>query len=312
MLKKNLLISKALSVILILVLLVGCKSTGPDFIEETVTFTDALNREVTVKKGATRCAAVLGSFADIWLLAGGEVCASTDDGWEDFNLPLENAENLGKLNKPDTEKIIASRPDIVLLSATLSKHIELKPLLENAGLTIAYFDVNTFEEYLSMLKILTDITGKSQLYEKNGEALQKDIEEIKKINIPKEKRTVLFLRASAGYIRAKNSENSVLGEMLKEFNCINIADSDKMLLENLSIESILAKNPYRIFIVQTGDDENATKDNLEKMMKENPLWQELDAVKNNRVHYMEKRLFNLKPNVHWGEAYETLKEILTQ
>ena len=308
--RKNLLITKIICTALVLICLAGCKNR--ENIEETVTFTDGLNREVTVKKGASRCAAVLGSFADIWILAGGEVCASTDDGWEDFKLPLENAENLGKLNKPDVEKIISSKPDIVLLSASLSKHVELKPILESAGLKVAYFDVNTFEEYLSMLKILTDITGKKDLYEKNGEALRQRIEEIKKAEIPEEKRTVLFLRASAGYIRAKNSENSVLGEMLKEFNCINIADSDEMLLENLSIESIFVKNPYRIFIVQTGDDENATKENLEKMMQENPLWQELDAVKNNRVHYMEKRLFNLKPNVHWGEAYEILKKILTQ
>ena len=40
---------------------------------DTVNFTDALGREIKVSKNPKRVAALLGSFADIWLLAGGEV-----------------------------------------------------------------------------------------------------------------------------------------------------------------------------------------------------------------------------------------------
>ena len=120
----------------------------------------------------------------------------------------------------------------------------------------------------------------------------------------------MFLRASSGYIRAKNSEGSILGEMLKELGCVNIADSDSSLLENLSIESIIKQNPYRIFIVQVGDDEKAVRKNITEMMEENPAWYTLSAVKENRLHYMDKRLFNLKPNARWNESYEILCGIL--
>ena len=40
--------------------------------------------------------------------------------------------------------------------------------------------------------------------------------------------------------KVKNSENSVLGEMLAALGCVNIADSDASLLEELSMEAILA------------------------------------------------------------------------
>jgi len=52
------------------------------------------------------------------------------------------------------------------------------------------------------------------------------------------------------------------------------------------------------------------KENVNRFFAENPLWLELDAVKNDRVHYMDKRLFNLKPNAYWGESYIQLEEIL--
>jgi len=52
----------------------------------------------------------------------------------------------------------------------------------------------------------------------------------------------------------EGSDGTVLGAMLKDLGCINIADSDAMLLENLSVEYILRSDPDYVFIVQRGDD----------------------------------------------------------
>ena len=76
------------------------------------------------------------------------------------------------------------------------------------------------------------------------------------------------------------------------------------------MESILLQNPDKILIVQSGDDAEGMKKNVEKMFAENPLWNELDAVKNKQVYFLDKHLYNLKPNARWAEAYETLAEIL--
>ena len=60
-----------------------------------------------------------------------------------------------------------------------------------------------------------------------------------------------------------------------------------------------------------GSDTEAAKASLENMMRENPAWGTLKAVRENRLHRMEKALFNLKPNARWAEAYEKLYETLT-
>ena len=319
MLKRSLsvksVIALFMSAVIMISLFCGCAEKAPQKEEsDTVTFTAALDREVTVKKNPERVAALIGSFADVWTLAGGTVCASADDAWDDFDLDLPNAVNLGGAHSPNLELLLSANPDFVIASSSTAADVEMKEPLENAGITVAYFDVSSFDDYLEMLKVCTDITGREDLYEQNGLNIKKQIDDIKsdfaKENIPENERTVLILRASAGFVKAKGSKGTVLGEMLADLGCVNIADSDKTLLENLSIESIIKREPYRIFVVVMGDDTEAAKNKLSSVMEENPAWGELDAVKQNRLYFMDKKLFNLKPNARWAEAYEQLVEIL--
>lgn len=54
----------------------------------TLTFTDDLGREVTAPAPPQRVAALLGSYADVWCLAGGQgtLAAAAHDAWTDFAL----------------------------------------------------------------------------------------------------------------------------------------------------------------------------------------------------------------------------------
>ena len=47
------------------------------------------------------------------------------------------------------------------------------------GITVAYFDVDNFNDYLNMLDICTDITERKDLYEQNGLFIKSKIDEIK-------------------------------------------------------------------------------------------------------------------------------------
>lgn len=302
-----------------MILLVGCsagqKSGNSQQNENTVTFTDALNREVTVAKNPKRTATLIGSFADVWQLSGGEVCAAVEDAWDDFGLDLPDAVKLGGAHSPSFEALLSANPDFVIASASTAADVEMKDQLENAGITVAYFDVDNFDDYLKMLDVCTDITGRKDLYKQNGLDVKEKIEEIKADfsaqNLPENERSVLILRASSGFVKAKGSEGTILGEMLADLGCKNIADSDKSLLENLSVESVIRSEPYRIFVVTMGNDTDAALDNLKRMIEENPAWGQLGAVKENRLHIMERRLFNIKPNAEWAVAYEKLAKILS-
>ena len=304
------------TVIIATVLLNACQYPAHDSENGEICFSDDLGRTVSLKKAPTRIAALIGSFADVWQLAGGSVVASADDAWDEFGLEMGEALHLGGAHSPNLEQLLSCSPDLVLASASTASNLQMRDILEAADIPVAYFDVDHFEDYLRMLNICTDLTGRKDLYEKNGLALQKQIEAIKATyassEIPEKERTVLLLRASGSSVKAKGSEGTVLGEMLKDMGCINIADSDSSLLENLNVESVIRQEPYHIFAVTMGNDTEAAKASLESMIKENPAWESLEAVRENRLHLMDKKLFNLKPNARWGEAYEKLFETLTK
>ena len=309
-------------------LLTGCAQTlpqEPTAFQETVqtteapkavTFTDDLDRTVTVEN-PRRVATLLASFTDVWYLAGGEVVAAPDDAWEDLTLPMaEDAHNLGNTKDLSLETLFAADPDFIIASSKTRVDLDWLETLETSGIPVAYFSVSGFDDYLRMLKICTDITGRSDLYEKNGVAVQAQID--KAVETGKERveahgaPNVLSLRASAASVRAKGTRGNVLGEMLKALGCVNIADSDNTLLENLSMEHIIAQDPEYIFIVQSGDDDQGMKAKVDQYIAENPAWNQLTAVKEGKVFYLEKQLYNMKPYARWGESYEKLEKLFQE
>ena len=282
--------------------------------QKQITFFDDLGREVSIHD-PKRAAVLLGSFAHMWTLAGGEVIASADDAWEEFDLPLsKDAVNLGHTKSLSLEKLFGAQPDFVVASANTKINIEWKETLEKAHIPVAYFSVNDFDDYLRVLKICCEITGRDDLYEKNGVLVKQKVDSVIKDSQERIKDKgqykILSLRASATSVRAKNSNDNVLGEMLKNLGCINIADSNESLLENISIEYIMQEDPDFIFFVQQGNDLEGVKDNVKSFINQNPAWKNLTAVKEGRVYIMDKALYTLKPNNRWGEAYEKLEEIL--
>lgn len=299
-------------------LFTGCSSSGNEQAatqEETevsstaVTFTDVLGREVTVDN-PQRVVTLIGSFTDVWLLAGGEVVGACDDSWASLNLDLpEGVINTGKVAEPNLENILSAEPDFVIASVNTSSNVELLDTFDELGITCAYFDVSTFEDYLSMLKICTDITGRSDLYEKNGLDVQKQIEEAE-ARADGSAPTVLYLRTSTKRIQAKTSEGNVCGEILANLGCVNVADSDETLLESLSLEAIMRADPDYIFVTPQGTDKEAALANIEETFTSNPAWQSLTAVKEGRYYVLDPYLYNLKPNERWGESYEKMADIL--
>lgn len=278
--------------------------------KEPITFTDDLGREVTVEN-PKRVACLIGSFADVWMLAGGKLVAAANDSWETLHLDLsDDVINLGSIMEPDVEQLIAAQPDFVIASTNTDADIQMEELLTQAVITVAYFDVTNFDDYLHMLDICTQITNRPDLYETNGLAVQEKIEKVKKRADESVHPKILFLRASTNSIKAKGSEDSVGSEILKDLGCMNIADEDDSLLDDLSMEAIIAADPDYIFVTVQGYDEDAVMQKIEETLTSNPAWASLRAVSEGNYYVVDKRLYNLKPNEKWGEAYEKMADIL--
>lgn len=287
------------------------ESTTGEKETQAVTFVDDLGREVSVDN-PKRVISLISSFADIWYLAGGieQLVATTNATWTYFDLPFrDDIVNLGSSKELNIEQLIACEPDLVLASCGTDRNVELETAFEEMGINVAYFSVNSFEDYLRVLKTCTEITGCEENYEIYGTQVKEQVEAAL-LRVDGSMPRVLYVRATGSSCKVKNSEDSVLGEMLANMGCVNIADHENSLLEQLSMEVILQEDPDYIFVVMQSADPADAQATLENTLLSNPAWATLTAVKEGRYHVMEQNLYNLKPNARWGEAYEKLADIL--
>ena len=297
---------------LALVFCAGCQTTtAAEPTGDTVTFTDALGQKIEIFQ-PQRVAALIGSFADVWCLAGGQdtLVAAADDTWTSFDVELgDDVVNLGAVKEPNLELLLAAEPDFIIASTNTEADLALQDTFAQAGIPTAYFDIQTLDDYLNMLQICTQLTGQTENYELYGTEVAAQCQAA----IARQDDThptVLTIRATGSSCKVKGSVDFVLGEMLADLGCVNVADSNDALLEELSLEAILAADPDYIFVVLQGSDPTNAQATLEETLLSNPAWSSLRAVREGRFYTLSHRLYNLKPNARWGESYEGLADIL--
>ena len=275
-----------------------------------VSITDSNGSQITLDTSAPRVVAAYGSFAEAWLLAGGELCGVTQDALEQRDLGLpEDIAVVGTVKEPNAEEIIALEPDLVLLASDITAQADIRDVLENAGLACAFFQVDTFADYAFMMEQLCAITGREDLYEENVTQVGQQIEEAQaNAALASTRPNVLLIRAFSTGIKAK-TDDELAGAILKDLGAHNIADDHPSMLEDLSLEEVIAADPDYIFVTTMGDEQKAL-DYLNGLIQQNPAWSELSAVKEDRYVVLPKDLFHYKPNNRWGESYQYLGEIL--
>ena len=285
-------------------------SSSPQTDAEEISLTDSNGTQITLHTRTPRVVAAYGSFAEAWLLAGGELVGVTQDALEQRDLGLpEDMAVVGTVKEPNAEEIIALEPDLVLLASDITAQADIRDVLENAGLACAFFQVDTFADYAFMMEQLCAITGREDLYEENVTQVGQQIEEAQaNAALSSTRPNVLLIRAFSTGIKAK-TDDELAGAILKDLGAHNIADDHPSMLEDLSLEEVIAADPDYIFVTTMGDEQKAL-DYLNGLIQQNPAWSELSAVKEDRYVVLPKDLFHYKPNNRWGESYQYLGEIL--
>lgn len=277
-----------------------------------ITFSDSAGNVISLDERPKRVAVLFSSFAEIWTLSGGEVYATVYESVERGIVPEGTSlVDSGAGKTVSTELLISLNPDLVIGSCDIPAQVKCADILKKAGIPCALMRVESFDDYLNMLNICTDITGNRDAYKKYGTDIKKEIDNVlSSVPESQEKPKILFIRGGSTprSVKAKNHENNFVCYMLRELNTYNIADNAPLLLDGLSLEEILREDPCMIFLSTMGD-EAAARENLDAIMSSEG-YASLSAVKNGRVYYLPKDMFQYKPNAKWAEAYQYLSEII--
>lgn len=281
-----------------------------------VIFTDSTGAEVTLAAPPEMVAVLFSSYAEIWTLAGGTVSVTVGESVE-RGFAAEGAVLVdgGAGKSIDLEKLLAAKPDLIIGSADIAAQAEACRIMTEAGIPSALFRMDTFADYLSVLKICTDITKNDTAYAEHGAAVQTELEEVLAsvqdyLAARPAKPEFLFIRAGSQYssTKAKRAPENFVCGMLGELGAHNIADDAAVLLDGLSLEEILLRDPDCIFLTTMGSEEAAEAYISDLFAQDG--WKDLRAVQSKNYAFLPKELFHFKPNARWAEAYGLLAELL--
>lgn len=252
------------------------------------------------------------SIADLWSLAGGDVSITVQDsidrGFCDEDAILVDGASGRSIN---LEILVASKPQLVLASADTPSHVRVKALMDDLGIPALLIRQDSFDDFLSVFRIMTRITGREDLWQEHGPGQKEVVDEmIRECRTIGERPRVLFVRAGSAFasVRAKRAEDHFAAAIIEDLGGVNVAAEAEALTESISLESVLAMQPDRIIIVAQGDEE-ASRRYISSLFSR-PGWSSVKAVRDGQVRFVSKELFNYKPNGRWSEAYRVMAEAL--
>ncbi len=267
-------------------------------------FTDSLGNEITLSKKPEKVAVLFSSLCNVWKNAGGEtfitVGESVERGFCDENTALVDS---GAGKNINTELLMSLEPDFVIYSSDVPAQKKAGELLSKSGIPSAAIRLDSISDYLSALKIFSNITGKTGNYSLYGEKIKTEIDLIKeKAQKDGTSPKILFVRSGSNQssCKAKKADDNFTAKMLEELGCVNIADNAPVLVDGLSTEIVLKESPDYILISLMGN-EKLSRAFMESILKSD-AYKSLDS----KIIFLPKELFQYKPCEKWAEAYSFL------
>ena len=304
-------VSLLLSIALALGLCSCFSEKAPD--GDGYSFTDSEGTRVTLTEKPVRVAVLFSSYAEVWQTAGGTVAVTVGDtverGFAPEGTPLVDA-GAGH-TAIDRETLVALEPDFVIGTRDFAVQREVCEFMRSVGVPSAVFSVESFEDYLYMLKIFTDIQKTPDRYEKFGTEVGERIEaERERAGGSFAGKTLLFIRAgtSARSVKAKRRDDHFACAMIEELGFYNVANDAPELSDGISEEAVLSADPCYIFVSFMGD-EDAARAYVTELFKSG-AYKNLSAVKAGRVIFLPKSLFHYKPCSRWDSAYKYIIDSL--
>ncbi len=266
---------------------------------------DVAGNTLTFEQPPQRAISLMGSYADLWVEAGGDLVGVVDT--KILNEKIKDKPKVGKLSTPNIEAILALEPDFIIIRAAYEKQMAIMPIMAENDIPVYQCNYNSLEETAKVYRDFCDILGNDSLYDEKMVPL---IEQVEAMQENKKDFTYLLLFSTSKSVSTK--DNNVSAEIIDGLGGVNITKEYKIADEEtkqFSFEKILEADPDYIFVQTMGSVEKA-KERLDKDIYSNPAWSSLSAVKNGKFFYLPKELFLYKPNMKYPMAYRYMADIL--
>ena len=225
-----------------------------------------------------------------------------------YELPesTKDATEVGSPMNPDLEIIKSLNPTCVVSVDTLGSDFE-KLFTEN-NIPSMFVNLSTVD---GLKETIVNLGEKFDKSEKAAEIIAELENKENELNLSKKenKKDVLILFGAPGSVMV-STDNSYVGNLVKIAGGNNIFESESSSFIQVNMEEIIKRNPDKILIMTHAVPEEAKKAVEEEFAK--ATWQQLDAIKNNKVYYLENGYFGMSANLKVIEALDKLGAILNE
>ncbi|MEE6132554.1 MULTISPECIES: ABC transporter substrate-binding protein [Priestia] len=271
------------------------KSTGEKN-GDTVTVKHELG-ETDVSKEPKKVVALELSFVDALEGLGMQPVGIADDNKKDMIEKLVDGKvdytSVGTRQQPNLEVISSLQPDLII--ADVQRHKAIYKDLQQIAPTIELKSrESTYEENIDSFETISKAVGKEDVANKRLQEHEQTIQELKDTLKEEAGQTVLPAVVRDTSFQAHTS-SSYDGEFLEKLGLKNAVESEEAYAE-MNLEQLSDINPG-ILILANNEGKLITDE-----WKNNPLWKDLDAVKNDKVFVVDRDLWTRFRGVISAEA----------
>ena len=269
-----------------------------------LTFTDGLDREITLDGPAQRIVSLAPSNIEILFAIGAGDQVVGRDQFSDFPEEAKKVTDIGSTFEAlNTELIVSLKPDLVL-AAEINTPEQVKQL-EELGLTVYYLkNPLTLEEMYGNLEIAARLTGHETEAATLIESLKARVAAVDEKIAPISSRFSVFyeLDATDPAKPFTAGKGTFITQLIDRAGGYNIA-SEIDGYPQMSLEQVVAADPAFIIL---GDAKYGTS--LESITQR-PGWENLSAIKNGNVVPFNDDLVS-RPGPRLVDALEELAKLL--
>lgn len=288
-----------------LFLLQGCGqvTTGKGGSGFPLTITDDLGRQVTINREPQRIVSIVPAATEILfaLGLGDKVVGVTE--YCDYPAEARLKPKMGGFSTPSAELIVSAQPDLVLATVI---HEDFIRQLDEAGLTVVAFESSNLMEVLEKIRMIGKVTGAVEEAESLVASMQRRIDKItaKVSGVPDDQKPTVFFEIWPDPL-ATGGAKSFLNSLIVAAGGKNIAGDIERDWVTYSPEMVLAKNPEVIIFSHHGDSMQTVED-----IKARKGWEQVAAIKNNRVGYIEDENLVIRAGPRVVEGLELVAKII--
>ncbi len=226
-----------------------------------------------------------------------KTCQLLNDGKDIFVLNEKN------LIKADPDLIISQDMCEVCAAYTnqVNKAIQIlqrKPIIHS-------MDPHNLHEIINSVTELGKILEKENRSKEITDMLEKRIQNIKKLQNNKRPKVLAI-----EWIEPFFTAGHWVPEMIQIVGGNNMISKIGEHSRRLDIQEIIESDPDMIIMMPCGFDTNRTIVEYNNILKENPKWNSIRAVKNNRIFAVDANSFFSKPSIRTIDGLEILAKII--